>query len=100
MIEIKDLYDAGLVADEALSALNRAVSALTVTIESMDDDGIHPMETENPALALNFVARLPMYSDTLHLILLNMMDSLASLRTGTEAIFEAHKKQMATKETA
>ncbi len=40
--EIKTLYDAGVVADNAFAALNQAMSALIVTLESMDDDGLQP----------------------------------------------------------
>ena len=59
MSEIKTLYDAGVVADTAFNALNLAISALIVTTESMDDDGIQPRGKESPSDALNFIARFP-----------------------------------------
>ena len=93
MSEIKTLYDAGVVADDAFAALNQSISALIVTLESMDDDGLQPRAKESPALAINFAARFPMYSDALHLILRHMGDSLDTLRAGTDGIFAASAKQ-------
>lgn len=99
MTEIKDLCDAGNVAEEALFNLNQAMSAFIVTLDGMDNE-IQTKWERNPALALNFVARFPMYSDTLHLILGSMRKTLDSLQAGTDAIFEAHKKQTGTKGSA
>lgn len=96
MNEIKSLFDAGTVAEDAAMSFGQALSALTVTLGSMDNDSLQPRGKESPALAITFAARFPMYSDALHLILQHMGDSLDSLRAGTDGIFAASAKQRET----
>lgn len=87
------LFDAGEVAEDAFTSFRQALSVLTITVEHMDDDGLEQIVREKPDFALNFAARFPMYSDTLHLIIQYMGDALDSFRAGIDSIFEANAKQ-------
>lgn len=93
MNDIKSLFDAGTVAENAAISFGRALSALTVTLESMDGDA---GGQEDPALALNIAARLPMYRDTLYMILQNMQETLDDLQAGADSIHRADKRQRET----
>lgn len=96
MNEIKSLFDAGTVAENAVMSFGRALSALTVTLEGMDDDGLQPRGKESIALAINFAARFPMYRDTLYMILQNMQMALDDLKAGADSIYRADKRQRET----
>jgi len=99
MNEIRNLYDAGVAARDALPLLEQALSAFTVALEAMDDDGIQPEGKRISAAASILAKRFPMYSGTLHLILRDMWATLDLLQTGVDSIFEASRKQQDTKES-
>lgn len=91
--QIKSLYDAGAELDVALLPLEQAISALTVTLEAMEQDGLQPKREINKDFAVNFAVRFPMYHETLNLILRNLQSTYADLRAGVDSIYEAGKKQ-------
>lgn len=93
MNEINDLYKAGFVIEDTLTLLEQALSALTVTMEALEEEGIQPEGKMNEGLALNFVKRFPMYYQTLALIRRDMCTTYDSLQASADSIFEAHKKQ-------
>lgn len=93
-----DLYDAGTVIGDALPSLDQALSAFALTLEAMEDGRISAGEEMSASLAL--AARLPMYLDTLHLILRDMENTFSSLQAGTDRIFEASEVQRGKEGTA
>lgn len=93
MGEIKTLYDAGIVADDALVSLRLNISALTLALDSLDHEGFRQAQKVTPAIATNLVARLPLYMDTLSVILDNMWNTFGSLQEGTNKIFAACQRE-------
>lgn len=88
--EIKTLFDAGCVAEEAHVTLNQAMSAFSITLDSLDDEA--PKQS-GACFDSVFTARYPMYSDTLHLIFHSMWEALNELQAGADAIFAASGMQ-------
>ena len=84
--EIKTLFDAGCVAEEAHVTLNQAMSAFSITLDRLDDEAPKQSGTCFDSV---FTDRYPMYSDTLHLIFYSMWEALNELQAGADAIFAA-----------
>lgn len=93
MNEINDLYDAGAAVDTSLPLLEQALTALTVTMEAMEDEGLQPEGKMDNALALHFVKRFPIYYKTLELLRRDMWATLDSIQGAVDSIYEAHWRQ-------
>lgn len=98
MNEIKDLYNAGSAIETTLPLLEQALSALMITMEAMEDEGIQPEGKMDKALALHFAKRFPMYYKTLEFICRDMWATLNSLQDTVDSIFKAYEKQREARE--
>lgn len=98
MNEINDLYSAGTAVETELPCLEQALTALTVMMEAMEDEGLQPEGKMDNALALHFVKRFPVYYKTLELIRRDMWATLGSLQNSVDSIFEAYRKQREARE--
>lgn len=91
--KIKILREIADMAENTLASLNLSVSALTITLESLDYNDVLPKWQEDPDTAIRFVKRFPMYLDTLFMILESMEKTRDSLQTVADGIFAVRKKE-------
>lgn len=90
---IESLYDAASTVEVPLVPLQRAVAALNIILESMENS-IPSGKGDNKGLfAEMFIEQIPAYLGALCLIMENVTTSVSDLESGVARIYEASKEQ-------
>ena len=82
------LFDAASVADDALTLMRQTLSAFALTMECMSREASQRGEI-NPAQAIFFAKRFPLYTDAFDVILRDMQRTVDALQDGVDAIYAA-----------